>query len=114
MVTTLKLWEAVLWGGLGGLIASLVNLVHQIVRSGYRWPWARRKNTKGAYAFVTLVSAIVGAVVAGAASAQMTGLWPAFILGATAPSVVRGMLGSGEVVEKKPGGSAQTGGEAGG
>jgi hypothetical protein len=98
----LALWLAALWGGVGGGVAVLANLLAQVVQAGYRWPWRHRKGSRSAYLFVAGGSVVLGAAVAAAASAQMSGPWPAFIMGLTAPSVVRGILGSVEVAERKP------------
>ena len=97
----LGVWQAAAWGAVGGGIAVLANLLAQVVQRGYRWPWRSRKNVASAYLFVAVGSTVLGAAVAAAASAQMSGPWPAFIMGVTAPSVVRGILGSVEVAERK-------------
>ena len=43
----------------------------------------------------------IGSAVAAAAHAQMTGEWPALIVGASASSVIRGILSRVEVTERK-------------
>jgi hypothetical protein len=93
----LSVWQAASWGGAGGAAAVLTNLVVRVVQAGYRWPWRDLAYSRSAYAFVGSCSVLLGAVVAAAASAQVSGPWPAFIMGATAPSVIRGILGGAEV-----------------
>jgi hypothetical protein len=98
-VAPLGLWLAAVWGALGGLVAVLTNLLFQLTHNGYRWPWHRRRKMLPAYLFVAFGSVLLGAIVAAAASAQISGPWPALIMGATAPSVIRGILGRVEVSE---------------
>jgi len=45
---------------------------------------------------------ILGALVAAAAHAQMSGGWPAFVIGAGAPATIRGLLSGLEVHPELP------------
>jgi hypothetical protein len=44
---------------------------------------------------------VVGATVAAATHGQISAAWPALIMGASAPSVIRGILSRIEVAERK-------------
>lgn len=90
------------WGLAGGLVAGLLALSSAVVAAGFKWPW--HGNPDGAWPrlFVALVGIIAGGVVAAAAHTQMSGAWPALIMGAAAPSVVRGVIARVEVEEKAP------------
>lgn len=95
--------EAAVWGMAGGAVAGLVSLSAAIVAANFRWPWRRLPDGDGVWPYV-LVGAInltVGAVVAAATHAQISGAWPALIMGASAPSVIRGILSRIEVAERK-------------
>jgi hypothetical protein len=94
--------EAAAWGLAGGLAAGLISLSADVVLAGFKWPWRDNDDGIGPRLFVTSVLLIVGALVAAAAHSQMTGGWPAFIMGASAPSVIRGALSRVEVTERKP------------
>lgn len=89
-----------LWGLAGGAVAGLVALAAQ-VQAEHRWPWRGQEHGIGPWLFVFGVGIIVGAVVAAAAHSQMTGPWPALLMGVSAPSIVRGALSrSSEVTTK--------------
>lgn len=90
------------WGVAGSLAVGLLALAAEVARAGYRWPW--RTNIDGIWPrlFVFAVGAVVGGLVAAAAHNQMKDAWPAFIMGASAPSVIRGALSRVEVIERKP------------
>jgi uncharacterized membrane protein YfcA len=94
--------NAVLWGILGGAIAGLLTVSAAITASGFRWPW--RGNDDGIWprVFVFAVGIVVGGGVAAAAHSQMTGPWPAFIMGVCGPAVVRTALSRVEVAERRP------------
>jgi len=94
--------EAAAWGLAGGLAAGLIALSADVVTAGFKWPWREAEDGIGPRVFVTGVLLIVGALVAAAAHGQMTGGWPAFIMGASAPSVIRGAISRVEVTERKP------------
>ncbi|MGA2830124.1 MAG: hypothetical protein ABSF03_28905 [Streptosporangiaceae bacterium] len=98
----MTLVDAAIWGLTGGLAAGLFSLSADVASKGFRWPW--RDNEDGVWPrlFVTVVGLIIGALVAGAAHGQMSGGWPAFIMGISAPSVIRGALSRVEVAERKP------------
>ncbi|WP_326642272.1 hypothetical protein OIE67_19445 [Nonomuraea fuscirosea] len=101
--------EAALWGLAGGTAAALVALTAAIKAAGYRWPW-RGKDGPGKEArerfWARLVvlggSLLIGAIVAAAAHGQMSGPWPAFLLGVGAEASVRGLLAGVEVAVRKP------------
>lgn len=97
----MDLMEAGAWGLCGGLCAGLVGLAAVIRSSGFRWPW--RKSEEGVWPHLVVggIGIFVGGVVAAAAHAQISGAWPALIMGATAPSVLRGILSRVEVSEDK-------------
>lgn len=99
----MSLIEAGAWGLAGGLAAALISLSAAVAEAGFRWPWRGNVDGIGPRLFVVGVGLILGALVAGAAHSQMSGAWPAFILGASAPSVIRGVLSRVEVTERKPG-----------
>jgi hypothetical protein len=71
----------------------------------YRWPW-RAPGGAADPGFdlwprvsVMLGALLLGALVASAAHSQMSGGWPAFIMGVGAPATVRGALGGVEIRE---------------
>jgi uncharacterized membrane protein len=94
--------EAAGWGLAGGTVAGLIGLSAAVVAAGYRWPWRFSVDGIWPHLFVVAIGLIVGAVVAAAAHTQMTGAWPALIMGACAPSVIRSVLSRVEVTERKP------------
>lgn len=69
---------------------------------GFRWPWHVSPQEIWPRLFVITGGLILGGLVAAAAHTQMTGAWPAFIMGVSAPSIVRGALARVEVTERKP------------
>ncbi|GGK85222.1 hypothetical protein Sme01_29890 [Sphaerisporangium melleum] len=93
------LFEAGAWGVAGGLAAGLLTLMVAVSESNFRWPWDREQ--AWGQLFVIGCGLILGALVAGAAHRDMSGAWPAFIMGLGAPSIVRGLLSRVEVVERK-------------
>ncbi|GAA1276891.1 hypothetical protein Psi02_00020 [Planotetraspora silvatica] len=98
--------EAGLWGLAGGTAAGLVALSASVVAASYTFPRTGREEGL-ARLFVMAVGLALGALVAAAASQQMSGPWPAFILGVGAPSMVQGLLARVEVTGAKPGDAAQ-------
>lgn len=98
----MDLVQAAAWGIAGGISAGLISFSSSIVAAGHRWPW--HDNGMGAFPYATVfaIGLIIGGVVAGAAHNQITGEWPALIMGASAPSVLRGVLTRIEVAERKP------------
>lgn len=89
------------WGLVGGLAAGLVSLSASVVAAGFKWPWHDNEHGIWPRLFVTGAGLILGAVVAAAAHGQMSGGWPAFIMGVSAPSIVRGSLSKIEVTPHK-------------
>jgi hypothetical protein len=66
-----------------------------VVSNGYAW-WS--KDERGPRLFVFGCALVLGAGVAAAASGEMSGPWPAFVIGIGAPSTIRGLLSGIEVV----------------
>jgi hypothetical protein len=93
--------EAGLWGLVGGGAAGLISTSAAVVAAGFQWPWHNNPDSLWPRFFVTFVGLIVGGAVAAAAHAQMTGAWPALLLGAAAPSVIRGVISRVEIEESK-------------
>ena len=97
----MDLMGAAAWGLAGGLAAGLVSMSASVVAAGFKWPWRDNEDGIGPRLFVTGVGLVIGALVAAAAHGQMSGGWPAFIMGVSAPSVIRGALSRVEVTERK-------------
>lgn len=93
------IWAAAGWGFAGGIAAGLVTLSVAILKADYRWPWGNNPDGVWPRLAVTATGVAVGALVAAAAHAQMSGAWPAFLLGIGAPSVIRGAIARIEVEE---------------
>src|ERR1022692_395173 len=93
------IWAAAGWGLAGGVSAGLVTLSPAILKAGYRWPWTDNPDGWWPRLVVTATGIAVGALVAAAAHAEMSGAWPAFLLGVGAPSVIRGAIARIEVEE---------------
>jgi hypothetical protein len=98
------LFEAGAWGLAGGIAAGLVALSADVVSAKHRWPWADNEYGIWPRLFVIGVGLVVGAIVASAAHTQMTGPWPALLLGAGAPAVIQGAINRVEVAPSKPSG----------
>jgi hypothetical protein len=94
--------DAAAWGLAGGLAAALISVSASIAEAKYRRPWSKNKEQMWARLIVGAIGLALGALVAGANHNQLAGEWPALIMGASAPSVIRGMLGRIEVTEQKP------------
>ena len=71
-----------------------------VTSAGFRWPWERGE--LGPRLFVLGCGLLLGALVAAASHAQMSGAWPAFVIGAGAPATIRGLLSGVEVRVKSP------------
>ena len=91
-------WQAAGWGLAGGLAAGVLALMTAVTSAGFRWPWKRGEF--GPRLFVLGCGLLLGALVATASHAQMSGAWPAFVIGAGAPATIRGLLSGVEVREK--------------
>jgi hypothetical protein len=98
--------EAAAWGMAGGAVAALVSISAAIVGAGFRWPWRRLPDGDGVWPYLTVgaINLAIGSVVAAATHSQIDGAWPALIMGASAPSVIRRILSHIEVTERKVGG----------
>ncbi|MFG6197693.1 hypothetical protein [Nonomuraea sp. JJY05] len=104
----LGVFEATLWGLAGGMAAALVSLTAAIKAAGYRWPWRRKNDTdrearERFWARMVVLGGclLLGVLVAAAAHGQMSGPWPAFLLGVGAEASVRGILAGVEVSVRK-------------
>jgi hypothetical protein len=94
--------EAGGWGLCGGSAAGLVALAAAITATGFRWPWNGNDDGPWPRFCVYAIGVVVGTVVAAAAHSEMTGALPALLMGASAPSVIRGAISRIEVTEAKP------------
>jgi hypothetical protein len=88
-------WQAASWGVAGGLAAGVLALMTAVTAAGFRWPWKRGE--LGPRLFVVGGGLLLGALVAAAAHSQMSGGWPAFVMGAGAPATIRALLSGVEV-----------------
>lgn len=100
--------QAATWGVAGGLAAGIVQFMTAVSAASFQWPWTRRE--LGARVFVLCCGLLLGALVAAAAHSQMSGAWPAFVIGAGAPTTTRGLL-SGIKVDATPPPAQITGGD---
>ena len=75
----------------------MLSLTTAVVSNGYRW-WDRRE--LGPRLFVFGGALLLGTLVAAAAGNEMSGAWPAFVIGAGAPSTIRGLLSGIQVGPK--------------
>lgn len=87
--------QAADWGLAGGLAAGVLMLMTAVTTAGFKWPWKR--DELWPRLFVVACSLLLGALVAAAAHDQMSGGWPAFVMGAGAPATIRGLLSGVEV-----------------
>jgi hypothetical protein len=94
--------QAGTWGLAGGVVAGLISLSTAVVAANFRWPWRGRRDGIWPRLFVVTAGLLIGTIVAASAHGQITGEWPALIMGAAAPSLVRGVLSRIEVQEAKP------------
>ncbi len=93
-------WQAASWGLAGGLAAGVLALMTAVTAASFKWPW--RRDEFGPRLFVLGCGLLLGALVAAAAHSQMSGAWPAFVIGAGAPATIRGLLSGIEVHVKLP------------
>lgn len=100
-----------LWGLAGGLTAGLLGWSAAVTAAGFHWPSHGNDDGIWPRLFVTLTGIAVGTLVAAAAHSQMTGPWPAFLMGVGGPAAIRGTLTRTEVAEVKP---RQSGDQEGG
>jgi hypothetical protein len=68
--------------------------------AGFKWPWKREEMWPRLCFYGC--GLFLGALVTAAAHSQMSGAWPAFIIGAGAPATIRGLLSGVEVDIKLP------------
>jgi hypothetical protein len=92
-------WQAVGWGLAGGLAAGVLGLMTTVATAGFKWP---ERDELGPRLFVVGGGLLLGALVAAASSSQMSGAWPAFVIGAGAPATIRGLLSGIQVDVKLP------------
>jgi len=88
-------WQAASWGLAGGLAAGTLALMTAVTAAGFRWPW--KQDELGPRLFVIACGLLLGSLVACAAHSQMSGGWPAFVMGAGAPATIRGLLSGVQV-----------------
>jgi len=93
--------EAAGWGVAGGLVLGLISMAAEVTKARFRWPWRASVDGVWPRLFVFMVGLVVGGLVAAAAHNHILDPWPAFIMGAGAPSVIRGALSRVEVTEGK-------------
>jgi len=93
-------WEAAGWGLAGGLVAGVLALMTAVTSAGFRWPWKRGEFDPRL--FVLGGGLLLGALVAAVLHAQMSGAWPAFVIGLGAPAAIRGLLSGIEVRANPP------------
>lgn len=101
-------WQAAGWGLAGGLAAGVLSLMTTVTTAGFKWP---RRGEFGPRLFVLGGGLLLGALVAAASSSQMSGAWPAFVIGAGAPATIRGLLAGVQVDVKLPPAPSQLTGE---
>jgi hypothetical protein len=70
-------------------------LMTAVTAADFKWPW--KPGEIWPRLFVIGCGLVVGAIVAAAAHAQMSGGWPAFVMGAGGPATIRGILSGIEV-----------------
>jgi hypothetical protein len=99
-VLSMSWWQAASWGLAGGLAAGVLALMTAVTAANFKWPW--KPGEFGPRLFVLAGSLLLGALVAAAASGQMSGAWPAFVIGAGAPATIRGLLVGVQVDVKLP------------
>jgi hypothetical protein len=83
-------WQAASWGLAGGLAAGVLALMTAVTTAHFTWPW--KHGEFGPRLFVLCCGLALGALVSAAAHGQMSGAWPAFVIGAGAPGTIRGLL----------------------
>lgn len=72
----------------------MLSLMTSVVANGFAW-WVKQE--RGPRLFVFGCSVFLGALVAAAASSEMSGPWPAFVIGAGAPATIKGLLSGVEL-----------------
>jgi hypothetical protein len=92
--------QAASWGFAGGLAAGVLALMTAVTTAGFRWPWKR--DELWPRLFVVGCGLLLGALIAAAAHSQMSGGWPAFVMGVGAPATIRGLLSGVEVHARLP------------
>ena len=88
-------WEAASWGLAGGLAAGVLFFMTAVNAAGFKWPW-KQDELWPRIVFICC-GLLLGALVSAAAHSQMSGAWPAFVIGAGAPATIRGVLSGVEV-----------------
>jgi hypothetical protein len=78
----------------------MISLAVQVTAAGFRWPDYIKEGGVGPLAVVIGAGLFTSTILAAAAHSQMTGAWPALIMGIAAPSVVRGILARVEVTQR--------------
>jgi hypothetical protein len=91
--------QAAGWGLAGGLAAGLAGLASAVTAVGYRWPWSRPEY--GPRLVLFGLGLLLGTILATAVHGQISGGLPAFLIGASAPAVIRNLISHIEV-EARP------------
>ena len=102
-------WQAASWGLAGGLAAGVLALMTAVTAAHFTWPW--KHDEFGPRLFVIGCGLLLGALVSAAAHSQLSGAWPAFVIGAGAPATIRGFLSGVQADVKLPPGSPDASGE---
>jgi len=106
-VTSMTLWVAAAWGAVGGGAVAMLNFGADLLEAKFRWPWPR--DTVGPHLAYVAVQLLLGALVTAANHNQVTGAWPAFIIGISAPAVIQGIVARIEIEKKNPVGDGDEG-----
>lgn len=108
------IWDAVLWGGAGGLIVEILEFHTAIIRTN-ALPWQDEWRAKGEQGLGVLITSViirvmVGAVFAGAVAGGGTleNAAAALFVGAAAPTLIlekvgRSVKGLGQQIAAQPG-----------
>jgi hypothetical protein len=72
----------------------MLSMMTSVIANGFAW-WGKQE--RGPRLFVLGCSVFLGALVAAAASSEMSGPWPAFVIGAGAPASIKGLLSGVEL-----------------
>jgi hypothetical protein len=71
-----------------------------VTAAGFKWPWVRGEI--GPRLFVVGSGMLLGALVAAATHSGIRDVWLAFVMGAGAPTTIRGLLTGIEVTPRSP------------
>jgi hypothetical protein len=88
---------AAIWGLAGGFASAVVSFAALVAGNNYGWPFRGNRDGPWPYLAVYLCGVVVGGIATAAAHDQMTGAWPALMVGVGAPAIIRGALTRVEV-----------------